>query len=158
VFPHIICRHVDNRCFNDYVANFFIDAGSGAELYGINKVIHFIDLVIVVIGNTGLLVTGIIYATFTRRGWFRFQWINVKWFIPFAGMLVGMLFLGPWVTVMLEISKTEGLAALTNQEYQYDTKMTMLIGTIQLGIAIFALFIYTVKPLTIKKNSVALER
>jgi len=133
---------------------FFVDAGSGAELYGINKVIHFIDLVIIVIGNTGLIVTGIMYALFTRWGWFRYRWINVKWVITFVGMLVGILFLGPWVTAMLDIAKTEGLAALTNPEYLYATKMTMWIGTIQLVSAIFALFISTFKPWTAKKKAV----
>ncbi len=130
---------------------FFVDANSGPELYGINKVLHFIDLVIIVIGNSGLLVTGIIYATFTRWGWFRFRWINVKWIITLAGMLVGIFFLGPWVVAMLEISKTEGLAALTNQEYLYALKMTMWIGSIQLASTLFALFISTFKPWRTKK-------
>ncbi len=132
---------------------FFMDAGSGDELYGINKVIHFIDLVIIVIGNTGLVITGIIYSVFTRWGWFKYTWINVKWIITIAGMLFGIFFLGPWVTTMLDISKTEGLHALSNPDYEYAVNMIMWLGAIQVGSTIFAMFISTFKPWSKKRKA-----
>lgn len=131
---------------------FFMQADSGEELYGINKVIHFIDLVIIVIGNTGLLITGIIYALFTRWGWFKYRWINVKWIITFVGMLFGIIFLGPWVTTMLDLAKTEGIEALSHPEYQHAARMIMWLGTIQVASTVFALFISTFKPWTKKKK------
>ena len=131
---------------------FFINAGTGEELYGINKVIHFIDLVIIVVGNAGVIVTGIIYATTTRWGWFRYRWITVKWIITVAGMLFGIFFLGPWVTDMLHIAKAEGMQALSHPDYLHAQKMIMWLGTIQVGTIVFALFISTFKPWTKKKK------
>jgi len=128
-----------------------INANTGDELYGINKVIHFIDLVIIVAGNTGLIITGIIYAIFTHWGWFKFKWINVKWIITTIGMLFGIFFLGLWVTTMLDIAKDEGLKALTNPDYQFAVKMIMWLGSIQVASTIFALFISTFKPWKKKK-------
>jgi hypothetical protein len=130
----------------------FINANSGGELYGINKVIHFIDLVIIVIGNTGLIITGIIYAIFTPWGWFKFKWINVKWIVTLVGLLFGIFFLGPWVTTIVNISKAEGLQALSNPDYQFAIKMIMWLGTIQVASTIFALFISTFKPWRKKKS------
>lgn len=130
---------------------FFVNANTGEELYGINKVIHFIDVVIIVAGNTGLLITGILYAISTRWGWFKYRWINVKWIITLVGALFGIIFLGPWVSAMVTISHTEGLHALSNPDYLNAQRMIMWLGSIQVSSTIFAMFISTFKPWT-KKN------
>jgi hypothetical protein len=129
-----------------------LDASKDGQLYGINQAIHFIDVVIIVIGNVGVILTGLIYSIYTKWGWFKHKWITVKWIITIAGMLFGTFFLGPWVNTLVDISKTEGLNAYSNPDYMHALKMITWFGTIQALSVVFALFISSLKPWSKKKR------
>lgn len=125
---------------------FILDAESDGQLYGINMAMHLIDMGIIVTGNTGVLLTGLVYSVFTNWGWFKHRWITVKWIIAVAGMLFGIFFLAPWDAVLLEQSQMNGLAALENPSYIHSHQMLLWFGTLQAAVVIFALFISSLRP------------
>ena len=131
---------------------FVLKANHGMQLYGINQAINFIDIYIIIPGNTGIVITGILYSAFTSWGWFKHPWITVKWIIAIYGMLFGIIWLGPWAESLEYISKVEGLEALTNNNYQQNLHNLYWWGSFQAATIIFASFISTLKPWKKKKQ------
>ena len=119
----------------------------GSELYGINKSIHHVDMAVVVIpGAIGCLVTGLIYSSFSKWGFFKHGWMIFKWIVTVIAILFGTFFLGPWETAMMEISKKLGISSLVNPEYLYNEKMNLIFGTIQILVLMVTIFISLFKP------------
>ena len=54
-------------------------ATTGGELYGIDRSMKFIDDFIIIPGALGSLLTGLLYSLFTNWGFFKHNWITVKW-------------------------------------------------------------------------------
>lgn len=126
--------------------NFACTAGEGAGLYGINLSMKFVDDFIIIPSATGSLLTGVLYAIFTRWGWFKHRWIIVKWAINIFGILFGTFWLGPWVNAMPSISQIKGLGALSDAVYLHNQTMLNCYGTFQMATIIFALFVSALKP------------
>jgi large-conductance mechanosensitive channel len=125
----------------------------GQVLFGINKSIHMIDIGVVVIpGAFGCLITGLIYSTFSSWGFFKHKWIIFKWIVTVGAILMGMFFLGPWETTMMELSGDLGISALKNEEYQYVEKMGFIFGTVQFLLLAVTIFISIFKPWECKKQ------
>jgi hypothetical protein len=125
---------------------FFIQPVDGMELYGITATLDFIDIYIIIPGAMGCLVTGILYSTFTPWGWFKHNWIIVKWVICIYGVVFGTYPLGPWMSELVVIAKEKGLAALTDPTFMHNQKMLMIFGTFQALTITVACFISVLKP------------
>ena len=119
----------------------------GNVLYGINKSIHHVDMVVVVIpGASGCLITGLIYSSFSNWGFFKHTWMIFKWIVMIVTILFGTFFLGPWETNMMEISGKLGMSSLINSEYLYNENMNLIFGTIQVLVLMITVFISIFKP------------
>lgn len=130
-----------------------LKAVDGPQLYGINQSINFIDIFIIIPGNSGILLMGLIYSVYTNWGWFKYRWITVKWAIGLYGMIFGIIWLGPWATSLEYISKKEGLKALENMTYLYNEKMIIWWGGFQTATIVFAVFISVLKPWRQKRKT-----
>lgn len=128
------------------VMNIFMSATDGMQLYGINLAMRMVDDFVIVPGGIGSLLTGILYAIYTRWGWFRHNWITVKWAINLFGVVFGTFWLGPWLNSLAPMSKAEGLAALSNPVYIHNKTMLFYWGMFQAITIIAALFISALKP------------
>ncbi len=123
------------------------DVSDGAVLYGINRSIHHVDMLIIVIpGAIGCLLTGLIYSVFSHWGFFKHHWISFKWIVTVAIILFGTFFLGPWETTMMEISGERGMAALTDPAYLYNQRMNLIFGSLQAAVLVVTLFVSIFKP------------
>jgi hypothetical protein len=125
---------------------FFVNPESGGELYGIAATMDFIDIFIIIPGAFGVLLTGIIYSVWTNWGWFKHNWITVKWVICLYGIIFGTYPLGPWMSSLAHMSKEQGLDALNNATFLHNQKMLMIFGTLQVCTLVFAVFITALKP------------
>ena len=135
------------------IKQFNLNPASGEELYGITATMDFIDLFIIIPGAFGVLLTGIIYSVWTNWGWFKNNWITVKWVICIYGIAFGTYPLGPWMTSLAEISKEEGLTAFSNPVFLHNQKMLMIFGTFQASTLIVAVFLSALKPWKKKEKS-----
>ena len=119
----------------------------GADLHGIDRAAHLIDMVVIVsLGAMGCLLTGLLYSLLTGWGFFRHKWIIVKWVITIFCISSGILFLGPWETAMVTISGQLGGAALQDAEYLSNMYLNFWFGILQIALLIFALCISVFKP------------
>ncbi|NTW69330.1 MAG: hypothetical protein HGB23_05700 [Chlorobiaceae bacterium] len=130
------------------------NVADGGVLFGINRSIHHVDMNIVVIpGAIGSLVTGLFYSTFTQWGFFKHNWLTVKWIVTLTAILFGTFYLGPWETTMMEISGKIGIASLTDPAYLYNQKMNLMFGTVQVLVLMVTIFISIFKPWKGKKQA-----
>ena len=146
------CFHVFSGCVwvgcavTLMVKQFFVSPADGRELYGIVSTLDFIDLFILVPGAIGTLLTSLIYSIWTKWGWFKHNWITVKWIICAFGIVFGTFWLGPWLSGMADMADTSGLLALSDTDYLHNRLMSMTFGTAQGLTVIFAVFISVLKP------------
>jgi hypothetical protein len=76
------------------IKQFFVAPKNGSELYGVVATLDFIDLFVLVPGAIGTLITALIYSLWTKWGWFKHNWIIVKWIICLFGIIFGTFWLG----------------------------------------------------------------
>ena len=125
---------------------FFVKPENGSELYGIVSTLDFIDLFILVPGAIGTFLTALVYSIWTKWGWFKHNWITVKWIICIFGIVFGTFWLGPWLSDMAHIAKDKGMEALNDSQYVSNRYNSMIFGTSQACTVIFAVLISTIKP------------
>lgn len=108
--------------------------------------LDFIDIFIIIPGAVGVLLTAIIYSVWTHWGWFKHNWITVKWVICLYGVIFGTYPLGPWMSGLARISKAQGLSALSDPNYVHNRTMLLIFGTFQTATLIFAIFVTALRP------------
>ncbi|MEL7563765.1 MAG: DUF2269 family protein [Dehalobacterium sp.] len=119
---------------------------NGDELWVINKSIKLIDDFIIIPSALGCLITGIMFSTLTNWGFFKHNWITIKYIITFTTILFGTFFLGHWVNGMEAISASDRLLSLQNPSYVHYAEMNKYFGTLQAVILAVTLFISVLKP------------
>ena len=129
---------------------FFVAPSNGGELYGILSTMDFIDIFIIIPGAMGVLLTGFIYSVWTHWGWFKHNWIAVKWVICLYGVIFGTYPLGPWMSGLVRISKEKGMAALADPVFIHNRTMLCIFGTFQAITLIFAVFVTALRPWKMK--------
>ena len=137
---------------------FFVNPTDGMELYGITHTLKFVDDFIIIPGGVGSLLTGMIYSIWTNFGWFKHNWIIVKWCINLFGVLFGNFFLGPWLNVLPPLVLDKGMAALSDPVFTHNSNMLMIFGPFQAATIVFAIFVSTIKPWKRKKLSSSLSK
>jgi hypothetical protein len=115
-------------------------------LSGIDVSMKFIDDFIIIPGAFGSLITGLLYSLFTNWGFFKHNWVTVKWIINVGGIIFGTFWLGPWLNSLPPVSAELGLKALSDPAYLYNKTMNLYFAPIQVGTLVFAAFISVLKP------------
>ncbi|MFC1883769.1 hypothetical protein ACFL2O_03265 [Thermodesulfobacteriota bacterium] len=128
------------------IKQFFVSPSNGGELYGITSTMDFIDIYVIIPGAIGVLLTGTVYSVWTNWGWFKHNWITVKWIICLYGVIFGTYPLGPWMSSLAQISKEKGMDALADPTYIHNRTMLYAFGTFQALTLICAVFITALKP------------
>ena len=119
---------------------------TGDHLYLMNKIIHFIDMKILVPAAMLSLLTGWVYSQFTKWGYFKHGWMTFKWIVTLLIIILGTIFSGPWISEMVRISGELGMGALNNADYQWFDKNQTIMGICMNGTLIITIFISVFKP------------
>ena len=128
------------------------DVQSGDQLYLMNKIIHFIDMKILVPSAILCLLTGWMYSQFTKWGYFKHGWLIFKWIITVLIIVLGTIYSGPWIEKLVDISGEIGTNALTNSDYQWYDKSQNIMGVCMTSTLIITIFISVFKPAKSKKK------
>jgi len=126
---------------------------SGDELYMRSRILQIVDDYFIIYGAIGAFVTGLIYSIWTNWGFFKHNWITVKWILILLQMLVGTFVLGPYINNNVEISDRLRDAALTDAEFLHNIKMGLIWGSIQTAFLIVYIWISVQKPWKKKKTA-----
>ncbi len=124
----------------------FVQPERNDALYGAMLAMKFIDDFIIIPAANGCLLTGIVYGIWTHWGFFRHRWVIVKWVVTLYGIIVGTIWLGPWMNRMVVLAEELGGGALSNPEYLHMRSMNLLWGGIQAGTLLLALVVSVLKP------------
>ena len=125
---------------------------SDEEIWAVNMAAKLIDDYIIIPAAIGLLITGLVYSVFTKWGFFKFNWITVKYIIAVISSLFGAFFLGPWVNGMEAMSKLQGLAILQNEVYLRYALLISYFGLLQFLLITVMVVISVLKPWKRGKN------
>lgn len=123
-----------------------LSARSGGELLGATSGMKLIDDLIIVPGALGCLFTGIVYAVWTKWGWFKHRWVIIKWVVTVTGILFGTFALGPWINTLPPLAEAHGLDALSMPEWEHAMISNRIGGAVQVATLLFAVFISVLKP------------
>jgi len=119
---------------------------NGDELYAFNVSIKLLDDFVVIPAAFGSLITGLLFSWLTDWGFFKFNWMTVKWIVTVGSIIFGTFWLGPWVNGATAISDAERLLSLQNPVYLYFKQMNSYFGSMQTLILIALAFISVLKP------------
>jgi hypothetical protein len=138
--------------FSMFMIHFLKDEiTTGDGLYTLNKISYFMDMKILVPAAMTCLITGWIYSQFTKWGYFKHKWITFKWIITVGIIVIGTIQTGPALEKLVEISKHDGLSALSNLDYITTDKLHSIVGVCMNLTLIITVFISVFKPWSKKK-------
>lgn len=128
----------------------------GDELYAAHAAMKIIDDYVIITGANGCLLTGLVYGIWTGWGFFRQNWLRVKWILLVLQISMGTFFLGPWLNGNVEIARTERAAAFTNPAFLDQASLNLFWGCVQILLLAFVYWISVNKPWK-KKKAVAAD-
>lgn len=129
-------------------------AQSSDELFGFLRSIRFVSLVVVVyMGAYASFFTGLTYSICTNRGFVRHKWIILKWAMTLYMIVVGLLWLGPWSTRLLEMALELGIGALQNPDYLALRDKLLIFESIQVSLLFLATVLSVYRPWEERENA-----
>ena len=130
---------------------FFVRANSGDELFMLYRILQLIDYYFIIAGAVGCLITGLIYSIWTNWGFFKYNWVAVKWVLLILQILVGTFVLGPAIDNNVIIADQLRCYAFTDPDFISNIQITKIVGTVQTLFLLFVVVISIQKPF--KKKS-----
>lgn len=130
---------------------YFTFPKSGDELYSAFYIMRLIDDALVIPGAVLTVITAIIYGKYTNWGFFKHNWIIVKWILAIIIIIAGTFVFSPWLDSCLEIADIQRDAALTNSFINAYFPLIAIFATIQSAGLVFLVVISVIKPWK-KKN------
>lgn len=124
----------------------FAQPRSDEALLAIRSAIVAVDYVIIIPAAVGSLVTGLFFAWRTKWGLTRFYWVIVKWTATTTLILIGILWLGPWVDSTALIARAEGLSATQNADYSSQANGVVVLAAFQAIVLVCLVLLSTFKP------------
>jgi hypothetical protein len=122
------------------------DSQAGVVLTAFDRIVNEIDHWIIIPGATGSISTATLLCWGTNYGFTKFYWTIVKWISTVALMVFGSFFLDPWGVKAEAISATEGLKALENIVYQFNTQGVLIGGGANFLCLLAIVIISVLKP------------
>lgn len=125
---------------------FGLHAATDGARHGMDLAMVFVDDWVIIPGAVGSLLIGALYGLKTKWGFFKHRWVTVKWILTVAGIVVGTLWLGPWIDALPPMSEKLGLAALADPEYAWRKSANSWLALVQVAALLFMTAISVLKP------------
>lgn len=125
---------------------YFTFPKSGDELYNTFRIMRLIDDALVIPGAILTVVTAIIYGRYTNWGFFKHNWIIVKWFFAIIIIVVGTFIFSPWLDNCLAIADIQRERAMTDSYINKYFPLISLFAAIQSAGLVFLVVISVIKP------------
>lgn len=116
------------------------------SLFALNSAINLLDDFIVIPAAIGSVVTATVLCWQTNYGFFKFYWVITKWILTTGVMVFGTFWLFSWSNAAEDIAFTEGLNALKNPLYLFDTRGVLIGSLLQISFLFIIIVISTLKP------------
>lgn len=113
----------------------------GDELAAYTAAVKVIDDFIIIPSALGALLTGLLTSTLLGWGFFRHNWVAVKWIITVTAVLFGTFWLGPWTNGMAALADQFREGAFAHPQFAHKYRMNAIFGTAQFAVLVFTIFI-----------------
>lgn len=117
-----------------------------AGLAAIRSAMMTIDYGLIVPAALGSLGTGLLFCWKTKWGLTRFYWVMGKWTATSLMILIGVLWLGPWVDSTAMIARFRGTEALADPSYVAQAWGVLVLSAAQLLVLVGLIALSTFKP------------
>lgn len=115
-------------------------------LYIRSRCVQLVDDFLIIPGGIGLLLTGIVYGVWSKWGFFKHNWITVKWSITLFMTILGAFALGTWVNNNV-YAVEEINDYITHQEpFTRNVNRTIFWGSVQVVGLCASILISILKP------------
>ncbi len=131
----------------------FLELTVLGDVYGFYLGIKLVDDFVIIPGAVGAMLTGLVYGIWTKWGFFKHNWLKVKWILNIALMLTGTFLLGPAVNQNTALAKAQRVAVLQSEQFINNQQLLIILGTAQLLLLLFMLFVSTFKPWKKKRRT-----
>jgi hypothetical protein len=113
--------------------------------------LQLIDDWLIIPGAIGCMLTGVVYGVWSKWGFFKHNWITVKWILTILMALFGTFAMGPWVND--NVYPIDELFRYTtdNNVFAHNVFLTMICGIIQTICLLLVVVISVFKPWKKKK-------
>lgn len=116
------------------------------EMYMRSVALKLIDDWLIIPGAVGMLLTGVVYGVWTNWGFFKYNWITVKWILAIFMVLSGTFLMGPQVNGNVYPAEEISNYTLQNSEFFANVSQTMFWGLIQVILLIITVVVSVLKP------------
>jgi hypothetical protein len=115
-------------------------------VYGFLGAMRFVDDAIIIPGAIGCLLTGLLYGLLTPWGFFKHWWVTSKWVLNITLVVVGTIWLGPWLYEMVDIAAQLGPQAPADPTFAALAWRNNISGPFMTTAILFMLFVSVFKP------------
>jgi hypothetical protein len=119
---------------------------SGPELYARNMALIYIDSYIIIPSALGVLLTGLVYAQFTRWGYVKYYWVIAKWLSTLVFVLAGFLWIVPWLDRLKESSTILRDQVTIDPSFSAPMFLHVAMAGVQALLVLFIVIISVLKP------------
>ena len=103
----------------------------GDGVRGLTEAMTWVDDFVIIPSTIAIVLTGLLYGLRTKWGFFRFDWVIVKWVGSLLFIAIGGLALGPWIESMHEMALESGAAAYDLEAYRDARLRVIVVGGVQ---------------------------
>ena len=119
---------------------------TGPELYARNLALIYIDTFIIIPSALGVLLTGLVYAQFTKWGYLKYYWVIVKWLSTLVFVLVGLFLIVPWLNRLKETSLIFRDQITVDPSFSAPMFSHIAMAAIQALLVLFIVIVSVFKP------------
>ena len=117
------------------------------EMMYMGALAHLIvDKFFLIPGGVGIVITAIVYGLFTSWGFFKHNWITVKWVLTISLVIIGAGYMGVLIERNIEYSELILAGNHPTEQYWENVYSVAIAGIIQLIAFLFVVIISVVKP------------
>lgn len=105
-----------------------------------------VDEFFLIPGGVGILITAIIYGVFTGWGFFKHQWLTVKWILTILLVIIGAGYMG--VTIKENVAYAQNMLSenISPDVYWANVHHVAIAGIIQIIGFVYIVAISVIKP------------
>jgi uncharacterized membrane protein len=120
-------------------------AADGSAFHAYHATVQLLDSIIIP-SAVLTLITGLLLCWLTAWGFFKHGWVIYSGAVGIVAILLGVVWLGPGIESLVDISKVEGLSARQNPEYGSAWNTVAALSIVQVVVLISAVFVSALKP------------
>ncbi|MFC7441569.1 hypothetical protein [Laceyella putida] len=104
------------------------NAKNGEQLYYILSDMHLIDATLIRYPALVVFISGVLLSVWTQWGLVKYYWIVIKLVLTTLIIIFGIMFLGDWLSFLLETAHHYGFTALQKHDFQ-TTSLSLILAS-----------------------------